>query len=102
LNTEVLILILFVFKHAGNLKAVRQLLPFWNFPGLYLLLFTPLCDDMEEPYTNQQDLMPSLFPVLTEHGGVPHGTEIYVKINQCLETGDSVYRDAFHRIQSKI
>jgi hypothetical protein len=72
------------------MRAVRQLLPFWGFPGLYLLLFSPLCKDMQ---------ICRLFPVLMEHGGVPHGTEIYNKITRHLAAGNSMYRNAFHTIQ---
>jgi hypothetical protein len=84
------------FKHTGNFRAVRQLLPFWGFPGLYLLLFAPLYWHYEVRKIS------TLLTVLMEHGGVPHGTEIYNAINRLLTAVDFMYRDAYHIIQSKI
>jgi hypothetical protein len=40
--------------------------------------------------------------MLMEHGGVPHGTEIYNKLTRFLEAGKPLYRDTFQKIQSKI
>jgi hypothetical protein len=84
-------------------RAVRQLLPFWGFSGLYLLLFSHLDQVMEHRanvYDNRK--ISRFFHVLMEHGGVPHGTEIYNEITRFLAASNSMCQDAFHRIQSKI
>jgi hypothetical protein len=54
---------------------VRQLLPYWGHPALCLLLFTA-------PHGGSE--LHQLFPVLAEHGGVPHGSAVYKKVVRCL------------------
>jgi hypothetical protein len=76
---------------------VRQLLPYWGFPGLYLLLFVSQYE--------QHIKLAKLFPVLIEHGGVPQGTELYRALHQCIDDKclhNPLYRDTFNTMHGKI
>lgn len=58
-----------------NVSVVKMLLPYWSAPPLALLFFYAYVRD---------SVFTTWFPVLSEYGGIPHGTEIYCRLEKHL------------------